>query len=148
MGRGIAIALALSLAANVFMGGFVIGGIAGGPGFHAGPHGFDFRRGGKEHFADLPEPARVALKQAFIAHREDGREERRAAHEIHREFIEALGADVFDRAGAEAIVAKFETVETSERAGMAALLVEAAASLSAEDRKALARHLKRRAGRH
>lgn len=144
MGRGIAVALALSLAANVFLGGFVAGKIAGGPRFHHGPPGFDLKRGGHEDFADLPPAARERLKDAFLAHRADGKEMRREARALHEEFVAVLGAEPWDRAAADAVVAKFEAAEIAGRASMARLLVEAADGLSAEDRKALAAHLEKR----
>lgn len=144
MGRGIAVALALSLAANVFLGGFVAGRIAGRPHFGEPPPDLALRRGAPDDFADLPPAARDSLKRVFIAHRAEGADLRRKAGALHREFAAALGADVFDRAAAEAIVDRIAAVEVSGRAGMARLLVEAAEGLSAEDRKALARHLERR----
>ncbi|MFZ5615988.1 MAG: periplasmic heavy metal sensor [Pseudomonadota bacterium] len=144
MGRGIAVALALSLAVNVFLGGFVVGKIVGKPHFGAHPPGFSLGRGAHEDFADLTPAARESLKRVFIAHRREGAEMRREANALHREFTAALGADVFDRAKAEAIVDRIAAVERSGRAGMARLIVEAADGLPAEDRKALARHLDRR----
>lgn len=144
MGRGIAVALALSLAANVFLGGFVAGKIAGGPRFHHEPPGFDMKRGGFEAFADLPPAVRERLKETFLAHRAAGAEMRRSSRALHEEFVAVLSAETWDRAAADAVVAKFEDLEIASRAGMARLLVEAADGLSAEDRKALARHLEKR----
>lgn len=146
MGRGIVIALALSLAANVFLGGFVAGRLAGGPHDHDGPHVFMFRHGGPEEFSDLTPAARESLKRAFIEHRAASREDFREARKLHEEFVKVLGADVYDRAAADALVAKFEAAETAGRAGMARILVEAAEGLSAEDRKSLANHLEKRGG--
>lgn len=144
MGKGIAVALALSLAANVFLGGFVAGKIAGGPHFHKGSHGFDFRRGGPDEFDDLPPAVRERLKRAFIAQHAKSEDGRREARELHKEFVAALGAEVWDRPAAEAIAARFEAIEKRSRADMAMVLVQAADALSAEDRKALAEHLERR----
>jgi uncharacterized membrane protein len=147
VGRGIAVALALSLAANVFLGGFVAGKIAGGPRFHHGPPGFDMKGAGHEEFADLPPAARESLKEAFLARRADGADMRREARALHEEFVAVLIAEPWDRAAADAVVAKFEAAEIAGRAGMARLLVEAADGLSAEDRKALAKHLEKRGER-
>ncbi len=138
MGRGVAIALALSLAGNVFLGGFVAGRLAGGPGLHHGSPGFDMRRGIPEDFADLPPIAREALKRAFIEHRAEGRKMMREARSLHRDFTRVLGADTWDRAAAEAIIGKLEAAEIAGRTGMAKILVEVADDLSMEDRKALA----------
>jgi uncharacterized membrane protein len=147
MGKGIAIALALSLAANVFLGGFVAGRIAGGPHFSKGSHGMDFRRGGPDDFDDLPPAVRERLKSAFIAQHAESEDARREARELHKDFVNVLRADIWDRAAAEAIAAKFETIERSSRADMTMVLVEAADSMSADDRKALAAHLERRGDR-
>lgn len=146
MGRGIVIALALSLAANVFLGGFVAGRLAGGPHDHDGPHVFMFRHGGLEAFSDLTPAARESLKRAFIEHRAASRGGFRETRKLHEEFVKVLGADVYDRAAADALVAKFEAAENSGRAGMARVLVEAAEGLSAEDRKSLAKHIEKRGG--
>ena len=146
MGRGIVIALALSLAANVFLGGFVAGRFAGGPHDQEGPHAFMFRHGGPEEFSDLTPAARDSLKRAFVAHRAASKDEFREARELHEEFVNVLGAEIFDRAAAEALVAKFEASDTSGRARMARVIVEAAEGLSAEDRKSLAKHIEKRGG--
>ena len=147
MGRGIVIALALSLAANVFLGGFVAGRLAGGPNDHGGPHVFMFRHhDGPEEFSDLTPAARESLKRAFIGQRAASREDFRETRKLHEEFVKVLGAEVYDRAAAEALVAKFEAAEISGQAGMARILVEAAEGLPAEDRKSLAKHIERRGG--
>lgn len=149
MGRGIIIALALSLAANVFLGGFVAGRIAGGPHDGHGPsHMFSFRHhDGREEFPDLTPAARESLKRAFIEHRAASREDLRDARKLHEDFVKVLSADDYDRAAADALASKFEAAERSGRAGMARILVEAADGLSVEDRKSLAKHIDRRGGR-
>lgn len=144
MGRGIIIALALSLAANVFLGGFVFGRMAGGPHDRGGPHVLGNRHDGPESFSDMTPLARESLKRAFEARRAMSREQFREASALHEEFVKVLGADVYDRAAAEALAAKFEAAESFGRAGMARLIVEAADGLSAQDRKSLADHIARR----
>lgn len=142
MGRGVIILLALSLAANVFLGGVVAGKMLGGPHFHHRFSGFDGGRHG--HFDDLSPAAREALKRAFVEHRRAQEGQRATMHDLHREFIAALSADAWDRAAAEAVAQKLEAVEPPERAAMARLIIDAADNLSADDRKAIARHLDRR----
>lgn len=144
MGRGVSIALALSLAANVFLGGFVAGKLAGGHGGHDHMRPFSFRHGPSDGFNDLTPAARESLKRAFTARRAEGGDYFREARALHEEFVRVLSADVFDRAAADAIVAKFDAAERTGRNGMAKLIVDAAEGLSAEDRKSLARHLDRR----
>ncbi len=147
MSKGIAVALALSLAANVFLGGFVAGKIAGGPHFSKASHGVDFGRAGPGDFDDLPPAVRERLKSAFVAHHVKSEDARREARELNKDFVKALRAEVWDRAAAEAIAARFEAIEKRSRADMAMVLVEAADEMSAEDRKALAAHLERRGDR-
>ena len=136
MNRGIIIALAFSLAANVFLGGFVAGKIAGGP--------HDHRRDRHHAFAELTPAARESLKRAFVEHRSDRAEARREADMLQRQLVETLGAETFDRTAADEIVAKFATLELRSRSDMARLVVEAADGLELDDRKALAKHLERR----
>jgi uncharacterized membrane protein len=147
MGKGIAVALALSLAANVFLGGFVAGKVAGGPQFHRSSQGLDFKRAGPEEFDDLSPAVRERLKRAFIAQKAKSEGGRREAHALYKELVAVLRADVWDRPAAEAIAARFEAIEKRSRADMAMVLVEAAEEMSAEDRKALAAHLERRGDR-
>ena len=111
MGRGIVIALALSLAANVFLGGFVAGRMAGGPHHRDGAPAFSMRRDGPDGFSDLTPAARDSLRRAFKARRAASREQFRAARELHEEFVDILSADVYDRAAAEALAAKFEAAD-------------------------------------
>lgn len=140
MGRGIVIALALSLAANVFLGGFVAGKFAG----HGYPRAFGFAHGEGKRLSDLPPAARDALQRAYASHqiiKDQRRDEMRALHE---EFVSVLTAETFDREAAEAAVEKIAAADRSRRAEMARLIVGVADGLSTEDRQALARHVERR----
>lgn len=147
MGRGIIIALALSLAANVFLGGFVFGRMAGVPHHRGGEHGFSLRHDGHDGLSDLTPAARESLKRAFESRRVASRDDFREARALHEEFVKVLGADVYDREAAQSLAAKFEAAESFGRAGMARLIVEAADGLSPEDRKSLAKHLDHRGKR-
>ncbi len=138
--RGLIIALGVSLAANVFLGGFLAGKIAGGGRDHGPPH-FERRHGDLD---DVSPAARDALRRAFSEHRNDNAEVWREMRELHRELIDVITAETFDRAAAEAIAAKFEALDASFRSDMARIMIEAADGLSLEDRKALARHLEKR----
>lgn len=148
MGRGIIVALALSLAANVFLGGFVAGRFVGGENDRGGDRLSAFRHGDAHEFSDLPPAARESLKRAFIAHRAEGREAYREMKALHREFIDVLSADEFDRAAADAIAAKADAMDRSGRSSLIKLIAEAAEGLSVEDRKALARHIEKRRPHH
>ncbi len=146
MARGMIIALALSLAANVFLGGYVVGKSVGGKNADAGEH--PGRDVDGDRFDDLPPAARASLKAAFLSHRATADEGRARYAELHRSFMQILSAEKFDRAAAEAVVDEMEALGSSARAGMTRLIVEAAAGLSLEDRIALARHFESRRHDH
>lgn len=140
MNRGVIIALTLSLAANVFLGGFVAGRMMG-PRFHGPPPALsdDLMAMGREA---LPPEALRELRQAMLAERHAFREIRRESAAIRMAFIEALSAEEFDRATADAAAARIAAAEGERRARAAAMLVDVAAKLSPEDRKAFAQALR------
>lgn len=146
MNRGLIIALALSIAANMLLGGFIAGKIAGGPG-HDARHGGEGRHGGHHDFDDLTPTARDALRRAFEERRARNAGEHRAMEELKRELVAVISAEKFDRAAATAVVEKFGAADTSFRADMASIMIDAADGLSLEDRRALARHLERKMAR-
>jgi len=147
MNRGVIIALALSLVANVFLIGFFSGKAADRPFFDRPHHGSDWMRKHRHSLDELTPAARDSLKRAFIEHRKGRESSQREALELHRALVEALSAETFDRAAAEAIIEKFKALDLRSRSDMAGLIVEAADGLGLEDRKALARHLESRAER-
>jgi uncharacterized membrane protein len=138
--RGVIIALALSLAANVFLGGFVAGRMVG-PRFHGPPPALsdDLMAISREA---LPPQALKELRRTMLAQRDTFREIRRENAGIRLAFIEAISAEEFDRAKADAAAARIAAAEGERRARAAAMLVEVAAKLSPEDRKAFAQALR------
>jgi uncharacterized membrane protein len=147
VGRGIIVALAVSLAVNVLLGGFIAGQMAAGPEAAEPRRHFELWRHGHDDFSDLPPTVRENLKRAFLASREKGGAVREEARALHQKFVAVISADVWDRSAADAVAADYEALEASTRAGIARLIVEAADGLSAEDRRALARHFERRGER-
>lgn len=160
MGRSVTILLALSLAANVFLGGFVAGRIAGpslsgfdragsdrpgtdrhhgGPGGH-GPH----RSDPFAEFDELPPAVREKLKALFRKNRESIASTFREGRALHQEFVAVLTADAFDRAAAEDVAARIEAFERDRRPSMPRVVIEAMDGLSAADRRALAAIVERR----
>lgn len=150
MGRTVTILLALSLAANVFLGGFVAGRIAGpnlpvfdrhdggrpGHGPHRGdPHA---------EFDELPPAAREKLRALFRQNRESFAATFRDGRALHQEFVSVLTAETFDRAAAEAVALKIEAFDRERRPSMPRLIIEAMDGLPVEDRRALARIVERR----
>ena len=146
MGRTIGVVLALSLAANVFLGGFVAGRIAGPslPGFERRGAGEGPHHGGRHNLDDLSPAAREKLKDLFRKNREEFAATFREGRALRDEFIAVLTAETFDRAAAEAAAAKIEAFEGTRRAAMPRLVVEAMDGLPAEDRRALAALVERR----
>lgn len=137
MNKGLIVALALSLGANVFLGGFVAGRLAG-PRMHGAPFGSGVIDTAPAEFAQMSAEARREFRRVFAEERRAIRDDWRAGAEIRREFVEALGADAFDRAAAEAAADKLAAFEGERRAKAGRVLVDVAAKLSPEDRKAFA----------
>ncbi len=151
MGRTVVILLALSLAANVFLGGFVAGRVAGPnlPGFgHDGATPGGEPRDGhgdrRAEFDALPPAVREKLKEAFRKNRVEFVETFREGRALHEDFVSILTADAFDRAAAEAAAAKIEAFEGERRRSMPRLVIDAMEGLSVEDRRALAAVVERR----
>jgi Spy/CpxP family protein refolding chaperone len=152
MNRGLAIALFASLAINIFLGGFVVGRLAGGP-----PHsGFGHPRheAGLMMFPDLDvlSPAgRETFREVFAARHEALRERHRELSRRRAAFTAALAADPWNRAKAEAALAELKAATDEQETAFAALIIDAFERLSTEDRKALveagAAHWRGRSGK-
>lgn len=147
MGRGIAVLLALSLAANVFLGGFVAGKVFSGRDGHGKSHVALRHHDAMDGLSEMTPAARESLKRAYMTYREGSRDRHEKTLALKSEFAAAIGADQFDRAAIEAIIEKLEAAEASGRSGMARLIVDAAEDLSLEDRKSLAKYLEKRNSR-
>ena len=147
MGRTIGVLLALSLAANVFLGGFVAGRLAG-PNLSGFERGREDDRGGpgggRHDFDDLPPAAREKMKAAFKDKREEFARTFREGRALRDEFVGILTAETFDRAAAEAAAAKIEAFEEKRRRSMPRLVIDMMDGLSVEDRRALAALVERR----
>lgn len=127
--------LALSLAANVFLGGFVAGRLVGPQGFHHRGH-----RGAEATFEAraLSPEGREIVRAAFKEQREALFGSARESRKRRDAVAAALAADPFDRAGVEAAVAAFRETDAEHRRAIAKTLIDAAEKLSVEDRKSLA----------
>lgn len=137
--------LALSLAANVFLGGYLFGQAFGPPGpHHRGLRGSEVAFEGRV----LSPAGREIVRAAFRERREDLLAHGRESHAARAAVAEALGAAPFDRARLEAALALHQAKEAERHRGVAAALIDAAEQLSPEDRKALAaEHFRPRHGR-
>lgn len=139
MNRGLMILLLCSLAANVFLAGFVGGRVLG-----ESPHAKGERRapppGGMimiRDFGALPPDARESFRVVF---RDRKPELRQSYHELRRRreaFAEALAADVWDRARVETALNDLRAVEGAHQTTLAHLIIDAFEGLSADERKAV-----------
>lgn len=139
MGRGLTILLMLSLAANVFLGGFVAGRWFGGPPHHrVVMHGPMDRGVGMFRDTDvLSEEGRKAFHDVFKEKRGDLRPSFQEMRRLREEFGAALAADPWDRARVEKAFADLRAVESSHQSAFSTTLIDAFEKLSAADRKAL-----------
>lgn len=148
MNRVLAAALALSVAANVFLGGFLAGryfGAGAKPEFAgvargAGPLGYDLHVLGPDE--------KTAFQDRFRANRAELRAQMHEVRNARRAFSEALAAEQWDRRRVEAALAALHAAEGSQRGAFGALVIDAFEALSAEDRRALVRAQMERRHRH
>ncbi|MEQ8934875.1 MAG: periplasmic heavy metal sensor [Amphiplicatus sp.] len=141
MNRGLTILLAVSIAANVFLGGFVAGRLLGGPPHGKPDHSFDGGRTFSLKMAgeieELSPEAREAFRKVFAESRERLIKNHRETKRLRKALSEALAADPWSRTQVEAAHAELRAAESAQQAALAALLIDAFEGLSAEDRKAL-----------
>lgn len=148
MGRTIGILLALSLAANVFLGGFVMGRVAvpGFPGFglERGEGGRGPHHDGRDEFRKLSPAAQERVKASFRKGRREMAAAFRDGAALREEFVSVLTAETFDRAAAEAVAAKIEAFEKERRPSTPRVIIDVMDGLSAEDRRIVADLVERR----
>jgi Spy/CpxP family protein refolding chaperone len=140
MNRGLIIALLLSLAANVFFGGFVVGRFVAGP-----PPPEAVRQGGqaigfmnRRSLEMLSAEDQETVRAVFRSQRRVVRAKNRILQERRGDLANAIAADPWDRARVEAAAAALQEAQRDREALFAALLIEALEELSPEDRAALA----------
>lgn len=152
--RILALALFASVALNLFIGGLLVGrhgpfGWHPGPPPHGDPHGGP--RAGKDRIErmeawlmdDLSEDARPVVRRLIAEHRAAIEGERAEHHEARERVRATLAAEPFDPDAYRAALDAVSAAHASRRDGMHAFMIELAAELSAEDRKALAARPKR-----
>jgi uncharacterized membrane protein len=140
MGRGLTVLLILSLAANVFLGGFVAGRFVGGPPHH--PHlmpmpGDLSARGAFRDLEALTPEERDAFRAVFKQKRGEFRKTMHDVFTLRTAFGEALAADPWDRARVEKALADLTAAEGARQTAVSMLLIDAFETLPAEKRKAL-----------
>lgn len=141
--RGLKIALAVSVAVNIFVAGVVVTGLAVGlRGIPDRPHGdrppvFSLVQSLDE--GDREE-AQQALRSAALSARGDFEEARR----LRAEAIDLAGADTFDRPAVEAALARSREAEASGRARLEGTMLDLLERLDQDDRQRLAPAFARR----
>jgi uncharacterized membrane protein len=135
--RWLWIALALSVALNLFFAGMHLGGGLS-----------DHRRSGRAGglppgFESLSAADQTIVRDRFRLAMAAGREDRRAAREARRRAAAALAAEPLDRGRVEAALAEARQRHAESRLRADTALVTAAADLSPEGRRRLARLLSR-----
>jgi Spy/CpxP family protein refolding chaperone len=138
MNRGLIVLLALSLAANVFLGGFVAGRFFGGPHHRVLMHGMHDRGPGMFRDTDvLSEEGQEAFRAVFKEKRDELRPSFRETRRLRDELGAALAADPWDRPRVENAFAALREIEGAHQAAFSQTLIDAFEKLSAADRKAL-----------
>ena len=140
-GKGLAIALAASLALNIF----VLGAVAGAYGTRvrteqqrAAPGGNPMMRAGDR----LPEGPREAYRLRLREQSQATQPLLREAREARMDAARALAADKFDAAAVTAAFARARTADLQARERLEASVVQFAAGLSTDERRALAQGLR------
>jgi uncharacterized membrane protein len=138
--RALPIILLISLALNVFLGGFVAGRYLGRP-----HHGSGFERGfgprggpGSADLEALSPEGREVFRAAFHERRTQLDRSRLEARQLRKAFYDTLAADPFDRVRADAALDALAAAESETHVALMRELVSATEKLSPEDRKALA----------
>ena len=128
--------LALSVAANLFLAGLVLGGgLRGGPG--------PGRAERPPPWTALEAAERAVARERLTAAAEAGRADRREALRARRQAASTLAADPFDPEASSAAFARSRRHAFAARARMDQALVDTAAALSPEGRARLSAALAR-----
>lgn len=140
MGRGLIVALVLSLALNVFAAGFITARIAGPhgpPPRHEEGRSFDNPFRLMRHAEALPPGSREAFRAAI----EEKLPALRAQHEemrrLRRELWEEMSGDSWDRAALETRMEEIRQTQARQREAFDAAFLAAFETLSPEDRQTL-----------
>ncbi len=125
----LAAALAVSLAVNLFAGGAFLSRHLFGPPHH----GWESKR---EAVEVLPEGERARIDGIWESGRSEVRDEFRAMREARQRYREALTAEQFDAAAAQAALDSLYAHKAAARASMENKIMEIATSLEPAERRA------------
>ncbi len=139
MGRIGLIALAVSLAANVFLGGFVAGRLLGLSDTEKSGELSTTRFTKRDVPGDPREmspAAREAFRKAYLDRRGELAQGRQESRMARRAFLESVSAAEWDRAAVEMALADIMTIERKRETARSALLVDALENMPVEERRA------------
>jgi len=132
----LAVALAISVLANLFLAGVVVGRITL-PGFHFGGPG----QAGlvpRDEIRALPDNERRAFIGAMRSHQEEMKSLREHVREARRAVAEAVGAPTYDRKLLEAKFAALRQAQEAQGVAQHEAIIEALGTLSPASRAAIA----------
>lgn len=143
---GLIVALTLSVGLNLFGGGLLAGGALSGRAgpASAGPEPGDV--GFREAFQLLDSADQAILREAFEEMRRPLMRHARAMREAGAEIHQAMVAEEFDRAAAEAGIDALQAAHDAMRETVRTVLLDAAGQVSIPGRRMLVRHPAFRAG--
>lgn len=154
MNKTLAALLAVSLFANIFLGGFVAGRLFGAPAPgedgrfpHERLHPAPSPGAGGMMLPDLealPADRRALFRESFSRRRDELRRNWAEVHERRQAFAEALAAEPWDRAKAEVALKDLMAATNAQEALFADLLIDSLEGLTAEERKAVLKESARR----
>lgn len=142
--RGLKIALAISVAVNLFVAGVVVTGLAVGA-RHLRDRPYHDRPPVISMIRSLDEADRAAAEDTLRATALAARDDFEAARRLRSEAIAQAGAESFDRAAIEATLARSRASEAAGRMRLEGAMLDLLQSLDQDDRQRLAPALGRRA---
>ena len=141
MGRGLIIILIVSLAVNVFAGGFIAGRLLSGdrppgpPIETADAIGGDGPRRMMQFAETLPPPAREAFRSKIRSQLPALRQQQRALRRLRNEMRELVAADEWDRQAIDALAAEMSAAQGRQWSSVYSSYIEAIESLPKEERQ-------------
>lgn len=150
MGRGVIIALAISVALNVFAVGHLTGRMLSHGGVFKHPHGpqlpppeLNMRTADNpfqlmHYIADLPSERRELFREKIREQLPEMRRLHRDNRAVREEIIAMMGAGEWDRAAIEAKLLEIEGAQSLQRAAFTKSFLDALETLTPEERKQLA----------
>jgi uncharacterized membrane protein len=139
--------LALSLMANLVVGGAAIGARMRGDGWQMGLMENRAQLLPRKFFAALPHDRRRALMDMFRAKKDQFMQSRQAADAVTLKFADLLEQPEFDQVKVKAVIDDFTSGSTSFATQGEVVILDIVAKLTPDERKKLAYDIRERAAR-